>query len=292
VTRFLLRVIGAAALDPSTYEDVEHDRAATPGAVVVVLLASSAAGIGASGLRANVADAFTAVLVTAAAALVAWGCWAFLTYEIGTRLMAEEQTQADVGELLRSLGFSAAPAMALVFGALPGLTGPVFALTSLWMIAAMVLAVRQALDYRSPLRALAVCAVAWLLVLVFVMAIGVIGSPTLGAAPAPDGATLFRTHCATCHGTSGRGDGPTAAALRRPPTDLTRFALDNGGVFPGERLRRVIDGRGVVSHGTPDMPVWGVALKRTEAGVDEAEVAARIDALVRYIMSIQSRHAH
>jgi mono/diheme cytochrome c family protein len=233
-----------------------------------------------------------AILVTAIAALIAWASWAFLTYEIGTRLLPETQTRADVGELLRTLGFSAAPALALVFGVLPGLTRPVFTVTSLWMLVAMVIAVRQALDYRGVLRAVAVCAIGWLLILLFVALIGVFGAPAVGAATAPDGAALYRTHCATCHGTSGRGDGPTASAMRTAPADLTRFAVSNGGVFPAERLRRIIDGRGVSSHGTPDMPVWGVALKRTEAGVDEAEVAARIDALVRYLMSIQSRHAH
>ena len=127
---------------------------------------------------------------------------------------------------------------------------------------------------------------------VSLIAIGLVGSPAVGAAAAPDGAALFRSHCATCHGTNGRGDGPTASAMRTPPADLTRFGVTNGGVFPSERLRRIIDGRGVSAHGTPEMPVWGVALKKTEAGVDESEVAARIDALVRYILSIQSRHAH
>jgi mono/diheme cytochrome c family protein len=292
VTRFLLRLVGAAALDPRTYEEVEQDRAATPGSIAVVLLASGAAGIGASGLRAAPGDVLGAFLVTAAAALVAWGCWALLTYEIGTRLLPETQTRADVGELLRTIGFSAAPALALVFGALPGLTGPVFAVTSVWMLVAMVVAVRQALDYHSLLRAIAVCSIGWLLVLLFVLTLGVFSAPAVGAAAAPDGAALFRTHCATCHGSDGRGDGPTAAAMRTPPSDLTRFAIDNGGTFPAQRLRRIIDGRGVSSHGTPDMPVWGVALKRTEAGADDAEVAARIEALVRYLMSIQSRHAH
>ena len=111
------------------------------------------------------------------------------------------------------------------------------------------------------------------------------------AAAVNDGAQLFRNHCATCHGAAGRGDGPMSAALRKPPADLTKFALKNGGVFPTERLRRIIDGRDVPSHGDRDMPVWGIALRtsRDAGGFDSVE--ARIDALVRYIQSLQERAA-
>jgi len=80
--------------------------------------------------------------------------------------------------------------------------------------------------------------------------------------------------------------------MRNPPADLTRFALSNGGVFPSERLRRIIDGRDVSAHGTREMPVWGMVFKRTETDGGEAEVAARIEALVQYIRSIQKRLAH
>jgi mono/diheme cytochrome c family protein len=112
--------------------------------------------------------------------------------------------------------------------------------------------------------------------------------------PIPDrrtvGARLFRTHCATCHGESARGNGPMATLLRRPPTDLTRFTAGNGGVFPSERLRRVIDGRDVPSHGPGDMPVWGDIFRRTTGG-DGAAAQERIDALLAFLESIQSRAA-
>ena len=114
------------------------------------------------------------------------------------------------------------------------------------------------------------------------------------SAPIPDrraaGARLFRIHCATCHGESARGNGPMAALLRRPPTDLTRFTAGNGGVFPNERLRRVIDGRDVPSHGPGDMPVWGDIFRRTTGG-DDAAARERIDALLAFLESIQSRAA-
>jgi mono/diheme cytochrome c family protein len=102
-----------------------------------------------------------------------------------------------------------------------------------------------------------------------------------------DGAQLYRNHCATCHGLSGHGDGPTAALMRKPPVDLTKIAVENGGVFPSDRLRRVIDGRDVPSHGDRNMPVWGITLRtsRDAGGYDTVE--ARIEALVRYIQSLQ-----
>ena len=104
-----------------------------------------------------------------------------------------------------------------------------------------------------------------------------------------DGSQLFRTYCASCHGTDARGMGPMADRIRHVPPDLTRFAARNGGVFPAERVRRIIDGRDVASHGDRDMPVWGDAFKRTRGGRSEAEVKLRIDAIVKYLEGIQER---
>jgi mono/diheme cytochrome c family protein len=111
------------------------------------------------------------------------------------------------------------------------------------------------------------------------------------AAQVYDGAQLYRNHCGTCHGRNGRGDGPMAALLRKPPADLTKFAIMNGGVFPAERLRRIIDGRDVPSHGDRDMPVWGVTLRTSRDGGGYDSVEARIEALVRHIQSLQERMA-
>jgi mono/diheme cytochrome c family protein len=103
------------------------------------------------------------------------------------------------------------------------------------------------------------------------------------------GSQLFRTYCASCHGTDARGMGPMADRMRHQPPDLTRFAARNGGLFPSERVRRIIDGRDVTSHGDRDMPVWGDAFKRTRDGRSEAEVKLRIDAIVKYLEAIQER---
>ena len=78
----------------------------------------------------------------------------------------------------------------------------------------------------------------------------------------PSGEVLYARHCAACHGSEGRGDGPVAPSLRRPPSDLTQLARANGGRFDAARIAAVIDGRSpVAEHGTSDMPVWGVVFE-------------------------------
>jgi mono/diheme cytochrome c family protein len=104
------------------------------------------------------------------------------------------------------------------------------------------------------------------------------------------GKDLFSASCAVCHGADARGAGPLAGELRRLPPSLTSYAARNGGVFPSERLRTIIDGRRLVgSHGTSEMPVWGDAFKRTRDGLSEAAVKTRIDAIVKYLETIQER---
>jgi len=107
------------------------------------------------------------------------------------------------------------------------------------------------------------------------------------APPAADGAALFRSYCANCHGAEGRGDGAMAGQLRRLPPNLTTFATRNGGVFPAERVRQVVDGTGIAAHGDRDMPVWGAVFKRSTVG----DAAARIDAIVRFLEGLQQRPA-
>jgi mono/diheme cytochrome c family protein len=105
------------------------------------------------------------------------------------------------------------------------------------------------------------------------------------------GAALFRTYCASCHGADAHGAGPVADQLRKLPPDLTEFAARNGGTFPSERLRGIIDGHGVPSHGDREMPVWGDAFKRTRENLSDEAIKARIDAIVRYLQAIQRRAA-
>ncbi len=102
-------------------------------------------------------------------ALAGWFIWAGLTYLIGTRILPEPQTRADLGELLRTTGFSSSPGVVRVLGLIPGLTGIVFLISGLWMLVAMVIAVRQALDYRSTLRAVGVCVIGWVIQLLVLL---------------------------------------------------------------------------------------------------------------------------
>ncbi len=107
------------------------------------------------------------------------------------------------------------------------------------------------------------------------------------------GGELFRSYCASCHGTAARGDGPLASAMSRKPADLTEIAKRNGGLFPSELVFRTIDGkRPVRGHGGADMPVWGDAFARSRDGGDPATVKRMIDSLVDYLESIQLRAVH
>ena len=170
---FAQRLIGATVLDRATYEEVEADRGGTGQAMAVVLLSALAAGIGARGLGGPISLAPFVGIV----ALLAWAAWALLTFEIGTRLLPEPGTRADVNELLRTIGFASAPGLLRIIGIVPAFAMPAFVLSAIWMLAAMVVAVRQALDYRSTARAFAVCVLGWALTIAFVVVLGLFASP-------------------------------------------------------------------------------------------------------------------
>lgn len=176
MTTLARRVLGAATLNTGTYEEVEADAGATAQAVGVVVLASLAGGLGLFGLGAQT---FRSLVVGIIASLIGWIAWAALTYLIGTRLLPESQTKADVGELLRTIAFASAPGLVRVLAILPFVGVAIYALGSIWMFVAMIVAVRQALDYRSTSRAVGVCAVGWVLSLLIAAIIGNIFAPTV-----------------------------------------------------------------------------------------------------------------
>jgi hypothetical protein len=176
ITVFVRRLAGAAMLDPATYEDVEADRGAMIQSIAVVLLASLAAGIGARG-ASGVRPAFAFFVLGAILSLVAWAAFAALTFQVGAWILPVPDTRADPGQLLRTLGFAAAPGLLQVFAIFSGLTIPIFAIAITWTLVASVIAVRQALDYPTTGRAVAVCGVAMLLVLLIaVMLTAVVAS--------------------------------------------------------------------------------------------------------------------
>lgn len=150
------RMIRAAKLDVNLYEEVEADKGAMGQAMGVVVLSSVAAGIGTIGTAG-----MKGLVLGTIVALVGWFIWAFLTYFIGTRLLPEPQTRADYGELLRTIGFSSSPGVLRFLGIIPILGNILNFICGIWMLVAMVIAVRQALDYRSTWRAVGVCLIGW-----------------------------------------------------------------------------------------------------------------------------------
>jgi hypothetical protein len=150
-------MIQASRLDVRTYEEVEADRSSNSAAVVIVILASVAAAIG-SGVRD-----LTGMIAATVVLILTWLIWIGLTYFIGTRLLPDSRTHADVGEVLRTTGFSAAPGVLRILGVIPGLGLPIFIAVTIWMLMTFVVAIRQALDFASFGRALAVCALGWVL---------------------------------------------------------------------------------------------------------------------------------
>ena len=168
---FTERIVGAARLDVKTYEEVEADQSAFSQAMAVVVLSALAAGIGAS-MRLGLRGLIGMTIVS----LVAWFIWAALTWVVGTKLMPEPTTHADLGQMLRTIGFAASPGLASILGIIPVLGWIVPFIVWVWSIAAMVVAVRQALDYSSTGRAFAVCLIGWVVnVVITFMMLPIIG---------------------------------------------------------------------------------------------------------------------
>lgn len=160
MTLFLRRFFGALVFDASAFEDVEADRTALAQSMLVVALAALAGGIGAIGLGVTGVTGSVAGIATV---LGAWLVWITAVSVIGTVVLSEPQTHSDIPELIRTLGFAMAPGVFLAFAALPPAAPAVLSIVLAWVIADTVVAMRQALDYRSTGRALAVCVLGWLL---------------------------------------------------------------------------------------------------------------------------------
>lgn len=120
------------------------------------------------------------------------------------------------------------------------------------------------------------------------LALPLVAEEKLDEVAAASGEGIYLTYCASCHGVGGGGNGEVAEVLKQAPTDLTRLSGPNGGDFPYDRMVETIDGRrGVGSHGTREMPIWGGALRRSEGGLSEPQAQTKIRQLVHYIWSIQ-----
>ena len=156
MAQFIARMTRAAKLEPRLYEEVASDTAATWQGLGVVLLSSLAAGIGSS-RHAGLGGLVVGGLV----ALIAWYVWTLLTYLIGAKLFPMSQTSVSHRQVWRTLGFASAPGVLRVLGAAPWCTGAAFLVAAIWMLIASIIAVRQALDYTSTVRAVGVCLPGW-----------------------------------------------------------------------------------------------------------------------------------
>ncbi len=151
------RMIGAAKLDIAIYEEVEADTSATRQAMVVVVLVALATGIGTFGSGGP-----AGLVVGIVAGLGLWALWAWITYFVGTTLLKTAETEANWGQLARTLAFAQSPGVLKVFGFIPVLGPLVFAIASIWQLVAMVIAIRQALDYTSTWRAVGVAVIGFI----------------------------------------------------------------------------------------------------------------------------------
>ena len=150
-------MIGAAQLRTDTYEEVEADTSATRQAMSVVLLVALATGIGSLG-----SGGILGLVVGVVSALVGWALWAWITYLIGTTILRAPETDANWGQLARTLGYAQSPGVLKVFAVIPAIGPVVFAVVSVWQLVAMVIAIRQALDYTSTLRAAGVAIIGFI----------------------------------------------------------------------------------------------------------------------------------
>lgn len=147
------RMSGAARLQVAAYEEVEADKSATWQAVVIAVVSSLAITIGDS--HEGSAD----VIASLVAGLAGWILWLFFIWLVGVKMVPEPETKSDLGELIRTTGFASTPGLFRILGLIPIVGSLIVIAAWLWTLAAMVIAVRQALDYKSLGRAIFVCVV-------------------------------------------------------------------------------------------------------------------------------------
>jgi hypothetical protein len=179
----LERMIGAARLNVHTFEDVENDEKATTQAMLVVVMMSIAGGIGGLGAGGAGGNIIVGLIAGIVYSLASWALAALITFWVGTTLLRTPQTHASWSQLARTIGFAQTPLIFQVFGFIPNIGIFIVVAANIWRFAAMVIAVRQALDYQSTLRAVGVVAI-WLIVVLALLAIvvslfpGPLGIPT------------------------------------------------------------------------------------------------------------------
>lgn len=168
------RVIGAMRLQATTFEEVEHDASATSQAAILVV-AGAVSGALASIAWIGITGAVMAVVL----ALIGWAIGSFVILMVGTKLLPGKNTEADMGQVLRTVGFAYAPNLFGILTIVPFLGFLIQLVISIWVLVALVIGVRQALDYDDTIKAVIVCVIAWVIMLAVLMIGGMFG---LGAA--------------------------------------------------------------------------------------------------------------
>ena len=155
ISLFLNRIFRSVKIDPEVFNEVQKDKNATISAAIVVILSSSAAGIGAASLGAS------NFLLAPVFSLISWFVWAYIVYFVGVKLFPETKTKTTQFALLRAIGYSSAPGIIRVFGFNEELMTVTFIGSAFWMLACMVVAVKETLNYKSLWKALGVVIISW-----------------------------------------------------------------------------------------------------------------------------------
>ena len=166
------RMIRASRLDVHIFEEVEADTSATRQALSVVVLVALATGIASLGTTG-----LGGLLVGVVVSIAGWAIWAWIVYLIGTKILPSHETHADWGQMARTVGFAQSPGVFRLLGVVPVVGQYIFLVASVWMLVAMVIAVRQALDYTSTWRAIGVVLLGFIpYVLLMYMAFALLGA--------------------------------------------------------------------------------------------------------------------
>jgi hypothetical protein len=155
ISTFFNRIFRSIKIDPDVYDEVQKDKNATLSAAIVVVISSLAAGIAAKQLGA------TSFIFAPILSLLSWFVWAHIVYFVGVKLFPDPKTKTTHAALLRAIGFSSAPGIIRVFSFTPELMTVTFVGSALWMLACMVVAVRQTLNFKSLWKAFGVVIMSW-----------------------------------------------------------------------------------------------------------------------------------
>lgn len=171
------RVIGAMRLQATTFEEVEHDATATSQAAMIV------AAVGVAGAIASIRYMGVIGLISMVVfQLIGWVVGSFVVLIVGTKIFPGKNTQADLGQMLRTMGFAQSVGLFNVLGIIPFIGWLIRLVVAIWALVAMVIAVRQALDYEDTMKAVIVCVVAWVIMFMVTFIAGVMGVGAAGMA--------------------------------------------------------------------------------------------------------------